>query len=426
MTLTQSQLDALNGNTGMTPNQSSTILGHSTGLMENIINGAENLLPTAGAILGGIGGAAAGGIAGIETGPGAVATAYAGGVAGTGAGAAGGEALKEKLQGQSLQPGEIAKQGGINAAFEAVGGPILSVAGKAFGKVANPIVSAVGKGASKVADLFGSKGGVQATKAVVDTVRPPLNVATNRVASTADIMTRKELAEPGRVAPSGKVIPSATEKRAGEILKGKTYGNPVKTQSAIKDEVATRGKEAETYLEKESTKITNKEDFDAFQSARSSSEKYMTPAEAGAYDEQIGVFQKILKGYTGEGGYNTANYYKALKEYESQVTANLPKGKDALLVPGGSARIQGAKDIRTVVRDMIGEKNPEFKGKMFDLASLYDAMDNVSVRVAEKAKNSTTFAKRHPIITKGTKYGAEAVGAGLLYEGAKNVGAPLP
>lgn len=244
-----------------------------------------------------------------------------------------------------------------------------------------------------------------------------------RLSASADILTKKELTEPGRVLPSGKVAASKTEQRAAALMKGKTFINPVKTQAAIADEIGTRGKEAETFLEAAKTPITNKEDFDAFQAVRSSSSKYMTPAEQSAYDEQIGVFQKILKGY---GEYNTSNYYKALKEYESQVTANIPKGKDALLVPGGSARIQAAKDVRTVVRDMIGKKNPPFKGKMFDLASLYDAQDNVSARVADKAKNSTTFGKRHPVLKKTATYGAEAIGAGLLYEGAKDSGAPLP
>ncbi len=248
-------------------------------------------------------------------------------------------------------------------------------------------------------------------------------LSSKRVAATADVLTKKELEVPGRVAASGKIIPSATEARAGALMKGKTSINPVKTQAAIAEDIATRGKEAETYLKAENTPITNKEDYDAFQAIRSSSSKYMTPAEQKAYDEQIGVFQGILK---GKGEYNTANYYEALKEYESQVTANLPKGKDALLVPGGSARIQAAKDVRSVVRNMIGEKNPAFKGKMYDLASLYDAQDNVSARVAEKAKQSTTFAKRHPVITKGAKYGAEAAIGGAVYEEAKNLGAPVP
>ncbi len=420
----------INTDGGMSPTESATALGHSNGILEQALSFGENMLPTAGAIAGGIGGAAAGALGGAAI-PGAdltgvpeAAGGYAGGVAGSGAGAAAGEALKEKLQGQNLDPGAIATQGGINAGIDAIGGPLLSLGGKALESVAKPVLSTIGKGVSKLGEMFGAK---PVAESVEKAVLPPVKLATSRVAATADILTKKELTEVGRVAPSGKVIPSATEKRAGELLAGKTFSNPVKTQGVIANEIATRGKEAETFLEANAKPISNEEDFNAFQSVKNSSEKYMTPAEKSAYEEQTGVFEKILKGQaTGDGGYNTANYYKALKEYESQVTANIPKGKDALLVPGGSARIQAAKDVRQVVRDTIGEKNPEFKGKMFDLASLYDSLDNVSSRVADKAKQSTTFGSRHPILRKTATYGAEAVGAGATYEAAKTLGVPLP
>lgn len=227
-----------------------------------------------------------------------------------------------------------------------------------------------------------------------------VKLSTSRLSASADIMTKKELEVPGRVAPSGKVIPSATEIRAGEIMKGKTYANPVKTQAAIKNEIASRGTEAEDYLGKSGVKISNKEDYDAFQSVKSNAETYMTPTETKIYDEQVGVFQKILKNVIGDSGYTTASYYKALKDFETNVTANIPKGTEALRIEGGAAKLQASKDVRSVVRDMIGRKNPEFKGKMFDLASLYDSLDNVSARVAGKAKGSTTWSGRNPIKTK--------------------------
>jgi len=394
----------------LTPDQSSAALGHSTGLLGTVLS-------TGGAIVGGIGGAALGTLggaaAGIETGPGAIVTGgiggYLGGVTGSGAGAAMGEALAEKLQGQQLQGGEIAKTGGMAAGAEAVLGPLGSMIAKPLSKVASPVISGIGKGIGYLGEKLGAK---PVAEAVTEKVaQRPITIATKRLASTGEIMTKAEreaAIKEGRMTPSGKFTPSATEQRAGEIMKGKTYSNPVKTVKALQDEIATRGQEAETYLEKSATPISNKEDFDAFQSARTSSEKYMTPSEANAYDEQIGVFQKILKGY---GPYNTANYYKALKEYESQVTANLPKGKDALLTPGGSARIQAAKDVRTVVRNMIGEKNPEFKGKMYDLASLYDSLDNV---VASAEKGGHSLAKRYPKT-------ATAIGTATTFLGAEEI-----
>lgn len=228
--------------------------------------------------------------------------------------------------------------------------------------------------------------------------------ATEALQSTAETMTKAErkaaIAE-GRMEPTmtggGTYKPSKTEARAGEILAGKVKGNPIKNVPVVQNEIATRGKEAETYLEKANQKITNEEDFNAFASKRADMEKYSTPNELKAYNETIDTFQKVLK---SRGEYNTANYYKALKEFEENVTRNIPKGKEALLVEGGSARLQAAKDVRSVVRDMISSKHGEFKGKMYDLASLYDALDNVITK-AEKTKRSgiEEFMKKHPIIS---------------------------
>lgn len=232
--------------------------------------------------------------------------------------------------------------------------------------------------------------------------------ALEAVQSTAETMTKAErkaaIAE-GRIEPTltggGTYKPSKTEQRTAELLAGKTHRNPVKNVPVVQNEIATRGKEVETYLEKNPQKITNEEDFNAFAKKRADMEKYSTPAEQRAYDETINIFQKVLK---GKGEYNTANYYKAIKEFEDNVTRNIPKGKEALLVEGGSARLQAAKDVRSVVRDMIGSKHGEFKGKMYDLASLYDALDNVIT----KAEKVGSFAKRHPYISKGL----QAVGIG--------------
>lgn len=406
MALTQIQLNALNGINDMTPDQSSTALGAANAHSQTLFGGSTGAfneqgvqtakqqiggaLPTVGAIGGGIAGATGGALVGGPVG------AYAGGVAGATAGGALGESANEALTGQKQQPGQIAKQGAIMGAFEAVGGPVLSGLGKVFGGVAE-----------KAGAMFGGK-------AVADTVEkvvaPPVKVATNRLASTAETLTKGEreaAIKEGRMTDSGKYLPSKTEQRAGEIMQGKTYSNPVKTTKAIQGEISTRGQAAETHLEKNVKPISNKEDFDAFQKARASSEKYMTPAEATAYDEQVGVFQKVLKSYTGDGGYTTANYYKALKDYESQVTANLAKGKDALLTPGGAARIQGAKDVRQVVRDMIGKKNPEFKGEMYDLASLYGSLDNV---VSKAEQGGHSLAKRYPRTTAALGTGAAVAG----------------
>lgn len=238
--------------------------------------------------------------------------------------------------------------------------------------------------------------------------------ATEALQSTAETMTKGEreaAISEGRLKPTstggGKYEASQTEQRAGEILSNKIGKNPVKNVPTIQNEIATRGKEAETYLEKNIQKISNEEDFSAFAKKRAEIEKYSTPAELNKYDETINLFQKVLK---SRGEYNTANYYKALKEFESNVTRNIPKGKEALLVEGGSARLQAAKDVRSVVRDMIKGKNPEFGPQMYDLASLYDSLDNVIAKAEQINKSGLKeFAKRHPYITGAATFaGGEA------------------
>lgn len=399
-------LQAMNS-ANLKPDQAAAVSSHSTNLLENVLS-------TGGAIAGGIGGAALGGLAGIESGPGAIATGYVGGVVGSGAGAAGGEALGQWLESKlglrqgGVNGGDVAKAGAIGAGSDAILGPVAGLAAKGLSKIASPVAQTIGKGLDYLA-------GKTAGKTVSDMVAPDAaTVATSRLASTAENMTKGEREQAilqGRMDTSGKYTPSQTEQNAGQIMAGKTSKNPVQTIKAVQDEIATRGQAAEQYLEQNPVKITNAEDASAFNAAKTSSEKYMTPAEANAYGEQTQVFQKILKSYSEDGGYNTSNYYKALKDYESQVTANLPKGKDALLVPGGSARVQAAKDVRMVVRNMIGQKNPEFQPQMYDLASLYGSLDNV---VSNAEQGGASFAKRHPIITAGATTAAGVAGLDAL------------
>lgn len=248
------------------------------------------------------------------------------------------------------------------------------------------------------------------------------NKATNLIKSTEDTMTKTErlsaLGEKGRVKVTklGKTefLPTKTETKAGELLSGKLKSNPVKNIPIIKNEIATRGAEAENFLVKNAKPITAQEQSDVFKTVRDKMAKYSTKEELKAYDEQMKMF---LKQIPGRGGYNTGNFYKALKEYETNVASKLAKGKEALLDPTGiaSAKLNAAKDIRKVVRDLIGNKHPEFKGKMFDLTSLYDALDNVVVKGEKTAGNiiSRSF-KKHPYIS-------SAVTGALGVEGIRKI-----
>lgn len=192
--------------------------------------------------------------------------------------------------------------------------------------------------------------------------------------------------------------PNNTELRANEMIGKKMTGNPVKDLQTTRDEISKQGHEAEQYLEKNSKPISNKEHFDIFANKRAEASKHLTDTELKTYDEQVKMFSKQLP---GRGGYNTDNYYKALKEYESNIVDKLPKGKDALIDPTGiaNAKLRAASDVRKVVRDMIGTKNPEFKPKMFDLTSLYDVKDTLAIKADQMKGNIfTRTAEKIPFV----------------------------
>lgn len=104
------------------PAKPKLVMGHLEG------PGVKKLTPsTALPIIGSIGGAVAGGVAGAPLGPLGI---YGGGVAGASAGGAAGEALGQRFEGKPLNTKQIATTGVEQGAFQAIGGPVASLAGK--------------------------------------------------------------------------------------------------------------------------------------------------------------------------------------------------------------------------------------------------------------------------------------------------------
>lgn len=246
------------------------------------------------------------------------------------------------------------------------------------------------------------------------------NKTLDAVKATEDTMTRserKQAIEEGRQTTTKlggvEYAPSKVEQKAAEIMNGKLTNNAAKNVPIIKKEIATRGAEAEAYLAKNPIKISAQEQADMFANTRKAAEKDMTESELKAYDEQMKLFLKQLP---GRGGYNTENFYKGLKDYESNVADHFARGKEALLDPTGaaSAKLRAASDIRTVVRDAIAQRHPEFKGKMFDLASLYDAKSNIITKALNIKGNAITRTLKNPYV-KG------ALGGTAVFEGVKKL-----
>lgn len=287
-------------------------------------------------------------------------------------------------------------------------------------KVARPLVEGIGGVASKVAEKTGL------SKFLAERAD---RKATEAIQSTAETMSTGEqeaAIREGRQKTGirGGFAPSETETRAGNILSGKVGSNPAKNVSVVQSEIAKRGKEAEQFLGQNGRPVAPDEIDSAFQTMKDKASRYLSPDQIKNYDHTISQFHAELKDVAGKDpiAQNTGTYYKALKNFEQNVTARLRQGNEALLTDSGSAQLQAAKDVRTAVRDLIGQKHPEFKGKMYDLTSLYDALDNATTL----ARKADTFTKRFPKTAGALNYGLQAIGVGGLYETTKKMGVPLP
>ncbi len=300
-------------------------------------------------------------------------------------------------------------------------------------KAAPTAVTLAGKGigaGAQVAKNVGTSMAENAAKKqfskVVDTLALPIENMTMAQKKEA-IDSGRHVIEAVRGGVKVSVAPTNEIVRATEILTNpKLWKSPVVAKDApnvvyakVKSAISTLGSKAEKYLEANPVKITNNEDFNLFKGLRDAAEKSSTPSEMKAYDEQMNLFGKQLVGRPG--GYTTANYYKALKEWEQNIASKLPRGKEALLDPTGvaSAKIQAAADIRKAVRDLIGSKHPDFQPKMYDLASLYEAKDSALINAA-KTKTESFFAK-HPKTSKAVGAGLTAAGGATAYGAFKSL-----
>lgn len=284
---------------------------------------------------------------------------------------------------------------------------------KIVSKVVNPVVDT----AKSVVNTMNEAKAVRNVGKVENLINPTEEMLTSLQKKEAITQGRQTIKTTKLGGTEVGYTPTAETTRAAEILSPvvKSGDKPNVVFAKIKSTIATRGAEAESYLAKNPTKITNTEDANVFSAVKAQAEKNLTKSELKAYDEQIKLFQKQLLGK--KGGYTTENYYKALKEWEANIAEHLPKGKEALLDPTGvaSAKIHAASDIRKAVRDLISSKHPEFKSKMYDIASLYEAKGN-SLQIASKVK-SKDFFEKHPSLAKNLKRAGVGAAAIAGYKG---------
>jgi hypothetical protein len=213
-----------------------------------------------------------------------------------------------------------------------------------------------------------------------------------------------------------KILASAEEKRAAQILEGKISSNVTKNPQIIEKEIAKRGGEVEKYLNKNKIVITADKLLKSWIEKRKAIEKSLDKSQLKAFDDQ---FRMFVKQFSDTGITNTYSdlLYKGLKQYEQNVAKNLPRGMATLTDATGiaSAKIQGAKSVRKFVRDLLGELHPEFKPKMYDLASLYDVLDTALTKSRQLSGTTLSrFAKNNPLIKNALLIGGGIVAGKAL------------
>lgn len=340
--------------------------------------------------------------------------------------------------------GDSVNVGGALVGAEGLNANVGDLAASAKGAVVKG-AGAVKDAASAVKDAtVGTPAEQAATQSAADTAASAKRVqnATNLLKQDPDTMTptmKKTAVDEGRQTQTDNKFggedvdytPTKEVQRAGEIMSDPDQvPDPIKPGdktnavfSKVKSAISTKGAEAEKYLEDNPVKVTNKEDLDMFSKMRDEASEVSDNAQMGAYDGQLELFRKQLQKQVASdgGGYTTASYYKALKNYEDLVASNLPRGKDAIIDPEGigAAKVNAAANIRNAVRDMISNKHPDFGPQMYDLSSLYEAKENALFNAAKTT--SKTIFEKHPKITKAAKIGAEVAGVGLLAKGINAV-----
>jgi hypothetical protein len=253
-----------------------------------------------------------------------------------------------------------------------------------------------------IGGAFGFSGGSGATRAINTAKTLPRLTNTAKTLSKFEENTANLEGRIGKtLLGEKKVLPSVTEKNASNILNGQISGDITKNPRIIDSEIARRGVEAENYLAKNKVNIPANEQLTSWIDKRRIIEKSLDKTQLKAFDDQFRMFMKQVHDKKGVIDITSDKFYKALKDYEQNVARNLPRGMATLTDPTGvaSAKIMGAKAVREIARDLLGSKHPEFKPKMFDLASLYDVLDTALTKSRQMSGNALSrFGEKHPVI----------------------------
>lgn len=255
----------------------------------------------------------------------------------------------------------------------------------------------LGKGLAKTGEYLAEKGAVKNANKITDLINPTEDMLTSTQKKSA-ITEGRQLIKGNKLGGTDvSYTPTEETQRAAnllsDIVKPNDKANVVFAK--IGSKISTLGAQAEKYLSDAGTVIDAGNHRKAFNTLIDSAKENLAPSALKHYNDEIKLFANQLPN-PKNGVISSADYYKALKKWEQNVAENIPKGKDAIIDPTGigSARIHAAADIRKMARDLIADSSPEFKERMYDLASLFEAKGN-ALQIAAK-QGSKSLIKKYP------------------------------
>lgn len=294
------------------------------GAIKKVGQFAVNNLPAIGATAGAIGGGAIGAFGGP-------AGIYAGAVTGSAAGGALGEAGKEKIQGKSLSPKNIGEQAFGMGATEAIGGPVLNLAGKAIESIGKEFAESVIPTSTREASLLQT---YKANKPFLERMGNVLGFGK----STVPMTSASTSFEKGLMGTESMIGVQA--KRASSSL-WKDLISPQLEKSDVKIDMPTFFDEAEKNITKN------------------------TP-ELGDQTARTNAMNAIKEDYAKKPVASLKELQDFKKGWASHVPEKYYKGKD-ITQTYNNARAELANLARTKIYDSLG---PEVKQAYFDYGNL--------------------------------------------------------
>lgn len=304
-------------------------------------------------VLGSVGGALAGGAAGLAVG--GPVGAWAGGSLGAGAGAGLGTFAQNAIRGNNLGQ-DVGSNTLTYGALDAVGGPILSAAGKATGAITQNISKTL---AEKV-PLLASKLPTSFSDAL-EIVRPKITPSLEQQAFNEGRVGKQGLITGAPIAPSASETKMAEAIQPmiddGRITAAQAKSDPAAVKATINQEVHGINQGVKGLLNEPRFNVPfNGAQLDKYLQSAKSGNKVLFGGDATlekAYDTVIDEFKTYVKTK------NVAGLFDARQEFDNFIRNKYPAvfkpNKLGVINPADNVKQNALLDIRTAANEMVAD-----------------------------------------------------------------------